>query len=89
MKKQYFVETPHTAEECMKALDEMSMRGADVLKMFRWGCKAGDHRGFAFVEAESEDMVKEMLPPSARDRAKAVEVMEFTPEQIRMMHEKM
>lgn len=89
MKKQYFIETSHTPEECLKALDEMLDQGADILKMFRWACKVGDHRGWAFVMADSEMEARNMLAPSMRDNAMVIEVEEFTPEQIHMMHEKM
>lgn len=87
MKMQYFVEVSHTPEECMRALDEMMGQSENILKMFRWGCKSGDHRGWAFVMVESEMEVRNMLPSSIRDKAVVVEVVEFTPEQLRMMHE--
>lgn len=89
MNKQYFIEVSHTPEECLRALDEMKDQGTDILSMFRWGCNSGDHRGWAFVEADSEMDARDMLPPSVREKAVVVEVVEFTEDQLREMHEKM
>lgn len=89
MNKEYHIETSHTPEECLAALDEMMGKGEDILKRFRWACKSGDHRGWAFVMAESIDEVRDMLPPSARSKSMIMEVVEFTPEEIRRAHENM
>ncbi|MDD5083811.1 MAG: hypothetical protein PHT88_02625 [Candidatus Moranbacteria bacterium] len=86
---QYLIEVSHTPEECMQALDEMDAQGMDILKMFRWGCKTGDHRGWAFVMADNDMTARDMLPTSAREKAIVVPVVEFTSEQLRMMHESM
>jgi hypothetical protein len=85
---QYFVESSHTKQECLRALDETVAKGADVLGKFSWGCMAGEHTGYAIVEAESESVVQNMIPTFLRDRAHIVKVGKFTPEQIKAYHEK-
>ena len=85
---QYFVETPHTQKECLRALDEFVAKGADILDKFSWGCMAGEHTGYAIVEAESESAVQNIIPAFLRDKARTVKVDKFTPEQIKAYHEK-
>ena len=85
---QYFVESPHTKQDCLRALDETVAKGADILDKFSWGCMAGEHTGYAIVEAENESAVQDMIPVFLRDRAHIVKVDKFTPEQIKAYHEK-
>ena len=84
----YLIETSHTPEECLQALDQVLDRGPDILAKFDWGCMAGDHTGWAVIEAESKSGVREKVPPSIVDKARIVEVGKFTPEQIRSFHDK-
>jgi hypothetical protein len=85
----YLVMVPHTAEECLKALDAMSSDSPKMLAKMSFGCMSGDHTGYAIVNAESEEAVKDMIPAAQRDKAKIVKVSKFTPEQIKKLHEKM
>lgn len=82
----YLVESPHTKEECLRALDEIMAEGPSILNKFDWGCTAGDHTGYAIIEAENESTVKSMVPDFLRNKAKIVQVGKFTPEQIRSFH---
>lgn len=82
----YIVESPHTKEECLKALDEILAEGPAVLNKFDWGCQAGDHTGYALVDAEGESEVRNMIPGFLRNKARIVKVGKFTPEQIRSFH---
>jgi hypothetical protein len=82
----YLIETSHTPEECLQDLDRVLERGPDILAKFDWGCMAGDHTGWAVIEAESKARLEDKLPLSILDRARIVEVGKFTPEQIRSFH---
>lgn len=83
----YVVESPHTAEECLGAMDEMLAMGPDVLDQYHFGCMSGEHTGWAIVDAESESEALEIVPDSIRGKARAVKVEKFTPEQIKAAHE--
>lgn len=84
----YFIESIHTAEECLRALDEIVVKGSDVLDKYEWGCMAGDHTGYAVVEAGSEAEVKKMIPSFLVWKSKIVKLNKFTVEQIREFHKK-
>jgi hypothetical protein len=82
----YVVETPHTAEECLRNLDEISAKGDDTLSKFDFGCHSGVHTGFATIEAGNDTDVRRMLPTFLRDRARVVKVDKETIDQIRSYH---
>ena len=56
--KRFLIETPHKAEDCLKALDEELAKGPKVLEKFDYGCMAGDHTGYAIVDARPVKMQK-------------------------------
>jgi hypothetical protein len=82
----YLVESPHTKEECLQALDELVDREPELLKESWFGCVSGDHTEYATIEASSELEVKNKLPSFLREKARIVEVGRITPEQIRSFH---
>ncbi|MDI6858343.1 MAG: hypothetical protein QME71_08530 [Dehalococcoidia bacterium] len=84
----YIIESRHTPQECLRALDDVLERGPEVLDRFEWGCAKGEHTGWALVEAGSESEVRDMIPESVLDRTRIVEVSKFTPEKIKSLHEK-
>lgn len=86
--ERYLVESPHTPEECLRALDEILAKGPGVLADYEWGCMAGDHTGYAIVEARSASEVKDNIPSFLRGKARVVQLNKFTPEQIREFHKK-
>ena len=86
--EKYFVETKHTPQECLRALDETLAKGAHVLDGFEWGCMAGDHTGYSIVEARSEDEVWETIPAFVRGKSRVVKLNKFTQDQIRSFHQK-
>src|SRR5713226_7522729 len=85
----YLVISPHTPEECLKALDEVSAMGPATLKMYDFGCKAGDHTGYYMINATSEQEALSKVPASIRDKARAVKVSKFTADEIKKLHEQM
>jgi hypothetical protein len=86
--ERYLVQSPHTQEECLRALDELLEKGPGVLARYEWGCMAGDHTGYAIVDARSESEVKATIPPFLAGKARVVRLNRFTPEQIRDFHKK-
>jgi len=85
-KDRYLVIAPHTAENCLAVLDDINRQEADLLKKIDWGCAAGDHTGYVAVDAESADAALNTLPGKAREGAKAVKLVKFSPQQIRQFH---
>jgi hypothetical protein len=83
----FLVMARHTPEECLKTLDEVSAKSSKLLSTFDWGCMAGDHTGYATIEAKDEAAVKAMLPDGMKD-VKIVKLNKFTPAQIKSFHEK-
>jgi len=83
----YVIESSHTPEECLKALDEILEKGPEILDKFVWGCAQGEHTGWAYVDAKSKDDASAIIPGFLQEKAKVTEVSKFTPEQIRSSHE--
>ncbi len=82
----YVIESSHTPEECLSALDELLARGPDILEKFIWGCAHGEHTGWAYVDVKNKEDAIDLLPKSLN--AKITEVSKFSPEQIKSFHEK-
>lgn len=86
--EKYFIESKHTQEECLRALDEILAKGPEALSKVEWGCMAGDHTGYSIVEARSETDALATIPTFLRGKARVVKLNKFTPEQIRKFHQK-
>ncbi len=82
----YLIESNHTDEECLRALDMIMAYGH--ITHFEWGCEAGTHSGWAIVEAESDQEAILMLPPLLRNVSRVVRLRKYTPEMIKKFHEK-
>jgi hypothetical protein len=77
----YFIESPHKAEECAMLLRNVLAMG--YLMHFDWGCKSGQHVGWAVIEAESEDQARLVVPPMVRDQARILRVDRWGPEDFK------
>lgn len=84
----YLITAPHTAAQCLEALDELEAHDKALLAKMDFGCRDGDHTGYLTVDAASSDAALAKLPPKARAGAKAVKLGKFTPEQIASFHKK-
>jgi hypothetical protein len=82
----YVIESPHTKEECMQALDEMAQQQPQMLDKVVFGCMSGEHTGWATIEADNEEEVRKMLPSNVRGKAKVVPVSKFNKQQIESLH---
>ena len=86
MAKTYLIESKHTNEDCLKALDEIVAHNRQLLDKCWMGCSTGNHTGWAAVEAQDESEARNMLPTNLRQNASVTEVSKFTPEQIQSFH---
>ncbi len=84
----FMITSPHTQDECLKAMDELSSMGKAKLSLFTWGCMSGDHTSYGVVKAKSEADAKAMIPASVRGKAHVVKVVKLTQEQIKAFHHK-
>ena len=84
----YLIESPHTKEECLKALDEQLAMGSDVLKKYYFGCMAGDHTGYVIADVKTEGEARRLVPSFLLNKARIVEIGQITPEMIRSFHTK-
>lgn len=82
----YIVESSHTPQECLKALDEILANSPQLLSKFEWGCNTGDHTGWANIQANNKTDIKSQIPSFIEKRTRIVEVGKFTPEQIKSFH---
>lgn len=80
----YLVISPHTKEECLMVLQDLLATG--YLTHFEWGCKDGDHTGWAMIEAESKAQAMMAVPSVGRGRARVVQLTKFSPDEVRAMH---
>jgi hypothetical protein len=83
----YLVELPHTKEDCLEALDSVVAFSHSLLERIDWGCGENVHTGWLVMEAQDEATAKMMLPTNIRARAKATQLVKFTPEQVMSFHE--
>lgn len=82
----YLIESSHTKEECLRALDELMAKSPERLEAFKFACASGDHRGWAIIDAKNMDEAKSYVPDFVREKAVFREVSAFTPEQLRKFH---
>ena len=82
----YLVESPHTKEECLRELDGLAAKGNDVLMKFSWGCMAGEHTGYAILEADSESAARSVVPEVVRGKARIHPVSTFTARDVEQFH---
>ena len=88
-KARYLVRSPHTPEGCLEALDAVKAMGKGALAKFEWGCKDGDHTGYAIVTAASADEALAIVPESIRPKAAATKLNRFTEAEVQKFHEVM
>jgi len=85
-KQTYLVISPHTPEQCLAALDHLAAEGQ--LSKFEFGCKHGDHTGYARVKASSPEEALAIVPENERASARAIPLDQFTAEQVKALHHK-
>jgi len=71
----FIIESPHLAKDCDRAVKDIHAAG--YLHQFEWGCDDNDHTGWAIVEAENADEVKQMIPWYLREKARIVKLVKY------------
>ena len=84
--ERFLVIAPHTVEECKQALEQVLAVG--FITHFDWGCKDGEHTGWAILEAENAKEAMMAVPPAQRHSASIVRLTRFSPADIEAMHRK-
>ena len=80
----YLVSVTHTMGDCIRSLQAIEAFG--MITHFEWACQDGEHTGWVIIEAENKPQALMVVPPSLRDKAHAVKLVRFSPEDIRTMH---
>ncbi len=84
----YMIASRHDPEECLRALDEELAKGPGTLDKFVYGCKEGDHTGYAIVEAKKLSDALALVPDFLQESACITRVDKFSPADIKSLHEK-
>ena len=71
---------PHDHEECTRVIKQTLAIG--YLTHFYWGCKSGDHTGYAMIDAESEKEALLSIPTVIRNKGRAVGIVQFDPKDV-------
>jgi hypothetical protein len=82
----FLIESPHTPEDCVTALDSIMSFSDKLFGRFDWGCKGGQHVGWATVEAQDETTARLFLPTKLRSDARVVPLNKFTIEDVQSFH---
>lgn len=80
----YLVISPHTDKDCSEALKQLLYVG--YITHFDWGCKDGEHTGWAIIEASSANEAKMVVPPTQRSTTRVIRLTKFSPSDIQQMH---
>ena len=83
----YLIHAEHEPLECLRLLDSYLQAGAHYLTHAEWDCKAGVHEQWMIVEAPDDAAAILMVPPVLRNHAQVIGLNQFTPDDIRGMHQ--
>ena len=64
--QKFMIISPHTHEECTMVVKQTLAIG--YLTHFWWGCKSGDHTGYAMIEANNADEALLSIPTMIRKK---------------------
>ena len=80
----FLVEVAHesTPTTCAQVVDVFLKTGSHFFTHADWGCKDGEHKAWAFVEADTRDEARAVVPPPYRSEAKVVQLNAFTKDEI-------
>ena len=82
--ERYLVISNHTEADCTKALRQVEAAG--YITHFDWGCKDGEHTGWAIVEADNSSEAMMVVPSMGRKMARAVKLTKFSPKDLGIEH---
>jgi len=79
--QKFMIISQHTHEECNTVVKQTLAIG--YLTHFWWGCKSGDHTGYAMIEAKNADEAMLSIPTMIRKKGKAIGLVQFDPEKVK------
>jgi hypothetical protein len=82
----YLITSKHEPDQCIRALDEELVKGPSILDRFVFGCKEGDHTGYAIAEVKNLSDALAMVPDFLQETACVTKVDKYTPAEIRAFH---
>lgn len=77
-KKRFIIEIPHTETECSKIMEKIKNKKKGIFLRFNWSCAAGDHIGWAIIDAESKNIVRQTVPEFIWQKINISEVKRFS-----------
>jgi len=84
----YLIASKHEPADCIRALDEELAKGPGILDKFVYGCKEGDHTGYAIVDVKNLSDALAMVPGFLQESACITKVDKFTAAEIKSFHDK-
>ena len=84
----YLITSKHEPDDCLRALDEELAKGPGILDKFVYGCKEGDHTGYAIVDVKNLSDALAMVPGFLQASACITKVDKYTPAEIKSFHTK-
>ena len=84
----YLITSRHEPDDCLRALDEELAKGPGVLDRFVYGCREGDHTGYAIVDVKNLSDALAMVPGFLQASACITKVDKYTPAEIKAFHAK-
>ncbi len=80
----FLIEVPHSEQEqaCVEVVRVFLSTGSHFLAQAEWGCLDGVHSAWFFVETETRDEARLIVPPAFREQAKIVGLNRFSMAQI-------
>ena len=82
--ERFLIVSPHSTEDCKKTIQEVMAMG--YITHFDWGCKDGEHTGWAVIEADNAKEALLVVPALQRNKARAIKLTKFAPEDIMKSH---
>jgi len=79
--QKFMIISPHTHEECTMVVKQTLAIG--YLTHFWWGCKSGDHTGYAMIEANNADEALLSIPVMIRKKGKAIGLVQFDTDKVK------
>ena len=79
--QKFMIISPHSHEECSFVIKQTLAIG--YLTHFWWGCKSGDHTGYAMIEANNTDEALLSIPTMIRKKGRAIGLVQFDPEKVK------
>ena len=84
----FLIASRHEPDDCLRALDEELAKGPGILDKFVYGCKEGDHTGYAIVDVKNLSDALAMVPGFLQASACITKVDKYTPAEIKSFNAK-